>query len=69
MLVDLSAIKEKFWLKGHETKPKLIFGLISIFRASRFLEEEGRKEEEEEEEEGEGGQDQNQVWNLLCLDF
>ena len=55
MLVDLSAIKENFWLKGHETKPKLIFGLISIFRASRFLEEEGRKEEEEEEEEGEGG--------------
>ena len=40
------------------------------FRASRFLEEEeGRKEEEEEEEEGEGGQDQNQVWNPLCLDF
>ena len=41
------------------------------FRASRFLEEEGRKEEEEEEEEeeGKGGQDQNQVWNPLCLDF
>ena len=36
------------------------------FRASRFLEEEGRKEEEEEEG---GGQDQNQVWNPLCLDF
>ena len=39
------------------------------FRASRFLEEEGRKEKEEEEEEGEGGQNQNQVWNPLCLDF